>query len=118
MTRLYRQRRSRLLEALYEHFGAEVRISGEAAGLHVLVTLTGASGIPEERIAEVAAGRGVRRLPRPGAGVRSRPEDLMVTAGFGQGLALICRVLLDRGHTRLAVEDPGHPGEREFVTRS
>ncbi|MFE3684239.1 PLP-dependent aminotransferase family protein [Streptomyces sp. NPDC059095] len=51
-------------------------------------------------------------------GVRSRPEDLMVTAGFAQGLALICRVLLDRGHTTLAVEDPGHPGEREFVTSS
>ncbi|GAA2450816.1 PLP-dependent aminotransferase family protein [Streptomyces mauvecolor] len=51
-------------------------------------------------------------------GVHTRPEDLMVTAGFAQGLALICRVLLDRGHTRLAVEDPGHPGEREFVTSS
>ncbi|MET7766904.1 PLP-dependent aminotransferase family protein [Streptomyces sp. NPDC005393] len=51
-------------------------------------------------------------------GVRSRPEDLMVTAGFAQGLALTCKVLLDRGHTTLGVEDPGHPGEREFITSS
>lgn len=51
-------------------------------------------------------------------GVRSRPADLMVTAGFAQGLALVCKVLLDRGHTTLGVEDPGHPGEREFITSS
>ncbi|MFF2192396.1 PLP-dependent aminotransferase family protein [Streptomyces sp. NPDC058157] len=51
-------------------------------------------------------------------GVRSRPQDLMVTAGFAQGLALTCKVLLDRGHTTLGVEDPGHPGEREFITSS
>ncbi|MFI6260625.1 PLP-dependent aminotransferase family protein, partial [Micromonospora zamorensis] len=46
MDRLYRQRRARLLEALYEHFGAGVRISGTAAGLHVLVTLGGAPPPP------------------------------------------------------------------------
>ncbi|MEV1159375.1 PLP-dependent aminotransferase family protein, partial [Micromonospora chokoriensis] len=47
MDRLYRQRRARLLEALYEHFGAGVRISGTAAGLHVLVTLGGAPDADE-----------------------------------------------------------------------
>lgn len=51
-------------------------------------------------------------------GVRGRPEDLMVTAGFAQGLALLCKALLERGHTELGVEDPGHPGEREFITSS
>ncbi|MER7753300.1 PLP-dependent aminotransferase family protein [Kitasatospora sp. NPDC097643] len=48
-------------------------------------------------------------------GVRTRPEDVMVTSGFAQGLALLCRVLRDRGHRTLAVEDPGHPGEWEFI---
>ncbi|WP_405005626.1 PLP-dependent aminotransferase family protein [Kitasatospora purpeofusca] len=48
-------------------------------------------------------------------GVRTRSEDLMITSGFAQGLALLCRVLGDRGHRTLAVEDPGHPGEREFI---
>ncbi|MFB7513018.1 PLP-dependent aminotransferase family protein [Streptomyces sp. NPDC056144] len=51
-------------------------------------------------------------------GVRTRPEDVMVTAGFAQGLALLCKVLQERGHTTIGVEDPGHPGEREFITTS
>ncbi|MER0241898.1 PLP-dependent aminotransferase family protein [Streptomyces sp. HSW2009] len=51
-------------------------------------------------------------------GVRSSPENLMVTSGFAQGLALVCKVLVDRGHRTLGVEDPGHPAEREFVTSS
>ncbi|GAA4666722.1 hypothetical protein GCM10023347_19270 [Streptomyces chumphonensis] len=48
-------------------------------------------------------------------GVHARPENLMVTAGFAQGLALLCKVLRERGHDTLAVEDPGHPGEWEFI---
>ncbi|MFI7593533.1 PLP-dependent aminotransferase family protein [Micromonospora sp. NPDC049359] len=51
-------------------------------------------------------------------GVRTRPERLMVTSGFAQGLALLCRVLRDRGHDTLGVEDPGHPGEWEFVAEA
>ncbi|MEU0397582.1 PLP-dependent aminotransferase family protein [Streptomyces sp. NPDC006208] len=49
-------------------------------------------------------------------GVRTQPQNLMITAGFAQGLALLCKVLRDRGHDALGVEDPGHPGEREFIT--
>ncbi|MFG3284165.1 PLP-dependent aminotransferase family protein [Streptomyces sp. NPDC048111] len=82
MTRLYRQRRGRLLEALYEHFGAEVRISGEAAGLHVLVTLTGARDTAEERIAEVAAGRGVRIYPASGYFVEDPPDGPTFLMGY------------------------------------
>lgn len=48
-------------------------------------------------------------------GVRSRPEHLMITSGFAQGLALLCRELRDRGHHTVGVEDPGHPGEWEFI---
>ncbi|MEV5505219.1 PLP-dependent aminotransferase family protein [Streptomyces orinoci] len=50
--------------------------------------------------------------------VRSRPENLMVTSGFAQGLSLLCKVLRDQGHEALAVEDPGHPGEWEFIAGS
>ncbi|MCA6095470.1 PLP-dependent aminotransferase family protein [Streptomyces sp. SCA3-4] len=49
-------------------------------------------------------------------GVRTHLQDTMITSGFAQGLALLCRVLRDRGHETLGVEDPGHPGEREFIT--
>ncbi|ATO12609.1 GntR family transcriptional regulator [Micromonospora sp. WMMA2032] len=48
-------------------------------------------------------------------GVRVRPEHLMVTSGFAQGLALLCRVLRDQGHDAVGVEDPGHPGEWAFI---
>ncbi|MFJ5774447.1 PLP-dependent aminotransferase family protein [Streptomyces sp. NPDC093094] len=97
MTRLYRQRRRRLLEALYEHFGAEVRISGEAAGLHVLVTFTGARGVPEERIVELAAGRGVRVYPASGYFILDPPAEptflvgyaALTTARITEGVALL-----------------------------
>ncbi|MFG2720683.1 PLP-dependent aminotransferase family protein [Streptomyces sp. NPDC048416] len=82
MTRLYRQRRSRLLGSLYEHFGAGVRVSGEAAGLHVLVTLSGARGIPEEKIAEAAAARGVRIHPASGYFVQDPPAEPMFLMGY------------------------------------
>lgn len=48
-------------------------------------------------------------------GVRVRPEHLMITSGFAQGLALLCRVLRDQGHEAIGVEDPGHPGEWAFI---
>ncbi|MDI3405785.1 MocR-like pyridoxine biosynthesis transcription factor PdxR [Streptomyces cavernicola] len=82
MTRLYRQRRRRLLEALYEHFGAEVRISGEAAGLHVLVTLIGARGVPEDEIARLAAARGVRIYPASGYFVQDPPTEPTFLMGY------------------------------------
>ncbi|PZV93716.1 GntR family transcriptional regulator / MocR family aminotransferase [Micromonospora phaseoli] len=50
--------------------------------------------------------------------VRTRPEHLMITSGFAQGLAILCRVLRDAGHDRLGVEDPGHPGEWEFIAEA
>ncbi|MET9362256.1 PLP-dependent aminotransferase family protein [Streptomyces sp. NPDC006632] len=82
MTRLYRQRRSRLLEALHEHFGAGVRVSGQAAGLHVLVTLAGARGVPESRIVEAAAAHGVRIYPASGYFVQDPPAEPTFLMGY------------------------------------
>ncbi len=39
-------------------------------------------------------------------GVVTRPEQLFVVTGFTQGLQLLCRALVRRGVTELAVEDP------------
>jgi GntR family transcriptional regulator / MocR family aminotransferase len=47
--------------------------------------------------------------------VQSAPEDIMVTSGFAQGLALLCQMLRQLGHDALGVEDPGHPGQRAFI---
>lgn len=82
MTRLYRQRRRQLLVSLYEHFGAGVRISGEAAGLHVLLALTGLRGVSEEAIVRLAAGRGVRVYPASGYFVQDPPAEPTFLMGY------------------------------------
>ncbi|MFD9906462.1 PLP-dependent aminotransferase family protein [Streptomyces sp. NPDC059063] len=47
--------------------------------------------------------------------VRTTPQCLMVTAGFAQGLTLLCLLLRDLGVRALAVEDPGNPGQRRVI---
>jgi len=47
--------------------------------------------------------------------VRTLPEHIMITAGFAQGLSVICQVLGEWGNDALGVEDPGHPNQRRFV---
>ncbi|WP_433554077.1 PLP-dependent aminotransferase family protein [Micromonospora zamorensis] len=97
MDRLYRQRRARLLEALYEHFGAGVRISGTAAGLHVLVTLGGAPDADEAAIVRAAAARDVRIYPASGYFVTRAPAEptfligyaALPTARITEGVALL-----------------------------
>ncbi|WP_412747203.1 PLP-dependent aminotransferase family protein [Krasilnikovia sp. MM14-A1004] len=69
------------------------------------------AGLPAVRQAAAAYLSRVR-------GVRARPDKVMMTAGFAQGLALLCTVLRERGHELVAVEDPGHPGERQFMSRA
>ncbi|MFJ8860132.1 PLP-dependent aminotransferase family protein [Streptomyces sp. NPDC102451] len=51
-------------------------------------------------------------------GVRAAPEDVAVVAGFSQALALLCGVLREQGVEALGTEDPGHPGQRQFVRES
>ncbi|MFI6206339.1 PLP-dependent aminotransferase family protein [Streptomyces sp. NPDC051041] len=51
-------------------------------------------------------------------GVRAHPDLIMVVAGFGQALGLLCAVLPGHGVDRLAVEDPAHPGQRRFLRES
>ncbi|MFJ4775262.1 PLP-dependent aminotransferase family protein [Streptomyces sp. NPDC088762] len=51
-------------------------------------------------------------------GVRTTPAHVMVTAGFAQSLGLLTAVLPQRGITALAIENPGHPGQRRFVQES
>ncbi|MCA6095481.1 PLP-dependent aminotransferase family protein [Streptomyces sp. SCA3-4] len=98
MTRLYRERRRRLLEALYEHFGAGVRISGEAAGLHVLVTLPGLRGQDENEIVRRAAGLGVRIYPASGYYVQDPPSE----PAFLMGYAALSTARITEGTALLA----------------
>ncbi|AYA15086.1 PLP-dependent aminotransferase family protein [Streptomyces alfalfae] len=66
------------------------------------------SGLPQTR--QVLAGY----LGRVCA-VEAAPECVTLTAGFAQGLSLLCQTLLRRGIRELAVEEPGHPGQRAFI---
>jgi GntR family transcriptional regulator/MocR family aminotransferase len=58
-----------------------------------------ARGEPELRAALAAYLGRVR-------GVRTAPEQIVVCGGFSQAVMLLCRVLSQRGVTRVAVEDP------------
>ncbi|HEY2277305.1 MAG TPA: PLP-dependent aminotransferase family protein [Streptosporangiaceae bacterium] len=46
-------------------------------------------------------------------GLRAGPEEIVVVAGVAQALALLAQTLRARGHTRIAVEDPGSRGTRD-----
>jgi GntR family transcriptional regulator/MocR family aminotransferase len=46
-------------------------------------------------------------------GVVADPDDIVITAGFTQGLNVVLRTLASRGATRIALEAPGN---REYVT--
>ena len=46
-------------------------------------------------------------------GIPARPDDVIITAGVAQALALLARVLRQVGVTAVAVEDPGSLGARQ-----
>ncbi|ARF75821.1 PLP-dependent aminotransferase family protein [Streptomyces sp. NPDC012600] len=69
------------------------------------------AGVPELR-SELSRHLGRLR------GVRATPSQVMVTAGFAQGLSLLCADLVASGQRELAVEEPGHPGQRHFVAEN
>ncbi|HYQ62988.1 PLP-dependent aminotransferase family protein [Actinophytocola sp.] len=42
-------------------------------------------------------------------------ENMVITHGTAEGLALLAAVLRAHGHTTLGVEDPGHPGQLDLL---
>lgn len=48
-------------------------------------------------------------------GVAAAPEQVVVVAGFGHGLAMVATALRAAGHDAVAVEDPGYDGTREVL---
>jgi GntR family transcriptional regulator/MocR family aminotransferase len=48
-------------------------------------------------------------------GVIADPDRIVVCNGFSHGLALAGRALQQAGVEKIAVEDPGHPGQREVI---
>lgn len=48
-------------------------------------------------------------------GTLARADRFVLCNGFAQGLRLVCQVLRDRGVKAVAVEDPGHAGQRADI---
>jgi GntR family transcriptional regulator/MocR family aminotransferase len=48
-------------------------------------------------------------------GAAAEPDQVVISNGFSQGLALVCDVLRSAGARRVAVEDPSHYGSRDAI---
>ena len=48
-------------------------------------------------------------------GTLARADRIVLCNGFAQGLRLVCQVLRERGVRAVAVEDPGHAGQRADI---
>lgn len=83
------------------------RLSGRA--LHALSRTSAAYSDPQGRLALRAA---IARHVSFTRAVACRPEDIVVTTGAQQALDLLARILVTRGRTVVAVEDPGYPPMR------
>jgi GntR family transcriptional regulator/MocR family aminotransferase len=51
-------------------------------------------------------------------GVAAEPARVVICTGFAQGLRLLCSVLRQAGVSRLALEEPTHPGQRLLIARA
>ncbi len=51
-------------------------------------------------------------------GVVARPEQIVVTNGYTQGLGLVCRALAAAGARRIALEDPSNPEDALIAERA
>jgi len=51
-------------------------------------------------------------------GVRGDADRIVICSGFGQGLALLCSVLEERGASTVAVEAHGLPSVRQIIRRA
>lgn len=56
----------------------------------------------------------IRTKVLPRRGIQARPDEILITVGAQQALALISQMLIDSSST-VAVEDPGYPDMRRLV---
>ncbi|MGC4978087.1 PLP-dependent aminotransferase family protein [Streptomyces sp. DT199] len=83
----------------------ERALRSAAPSAHAYPPLAGAPGLRLELAQYLGRARGVR----------ATAEGLAVVGGFSQALGLLCGVLRRDGVDAIGVEDPGHPGQRQFL---
>lgn len=86
MRTLYRKKHDALLRAVEQHFGAEARVVGLGAGLHVVLQLPNLS-FKEEQLVASASRNGINIFPFSVTCVNVQPDAPAVVLGFG-GLSI------------------------------
>lgn len=99
MRMVYKKKHDILLRAIETHFGTRAVVSGQGAGLHVVMVLPDISQ-SEAEIMERARQRGIRLYPFSDFHVSGQPEATTLLLGFGglsgneieQGIAELARI--------------------------
>lgn len=82
MRTLYRKKHDALLQAVDRHFGANAKVIGQGAGLHVVLQLTGL-GFGETELIDRAQSKGVGMFPFSVTNAKDEPDSSKFLLGFG-----------------------------------
>jgi GntR family transcriptional regulator/MocR family aminotransferase len=82
MRTCYKRKHDRLLRAVEDHFGPRARVTGQGAGLHVVVQLVGAAP-GEAELLRRAAREGLRLYPASDFYLAHKPQGTTLLLGFG-----------------------------------
>lgn len=99
MRMIYKKKHDIVLRAIETHFGPRAVVTGQGAGLHVVMMLP-ATTQSEAEILELARQRGVQLYPFSDFHVTGQPEATTLLLGFGgmsgseieQGIALLAQI--------------------------
>lgn len=99
MRMIYKKKHDIMLRAIETHFGARAVVTGQGAGLHVVLMLPGTL-LCEAEILDRARQRGIRLFPFSEFHVTGQPEAAKLLLGFGgmsgseieQGVAMLSQI--------------------------
>ena len=82
MRTVYKKKHDALIQSIHHHFGSQVNIIGQGAGLHVVLELVGNS-LNEAELMKRAQERDVRLIPLSGAYMHNNGKNPQIMLGFG-----------------------------------
>jgi GntR family transcriptional regulator/MocR family aminotransferase len=103
MRTLYKKKHDALIACIESCFGSRAKITGQGAGLHVVVQFPGVA-LDEAGFIAKAGQHGIRLFPFSSFRVSGEPDPLQIMLGFGgmtiaeieQGVELLSRIFHDR----------------------
>ncbi|WP_378952316.1 PLP-dependent aminotransferase family protein [Pelosinus sp. sgz500959] len=96
MRTIYKKKHDALIQSIHHHFGSQVNIIGEGAGLHIVLELVGNS-LTEEELMSRARSSAVRLLPLSMTYLHHRGKHSQIMLGFGS----MNNLEIDQGIQRL-----------------